>query len=89
VLLVGVTLALEERRKILSVIALAALPALLMAALGLLIQGQVADLLPRLFAGGLACLFCLAVAVGLLMPVAAASAINRLRRTFRVKGELG
>jgi putative peptidoglycan lipid II flippase len=89
VLLVGVTLALDERRRILGLISLAALPALLMAALGLLIQGQVADLLPRLFAGGLACLFCVAVAVGLLVPSAAALALNRLRRTFRVKGELG
>jgi putative peptidoglycan lipid II flippase len=89
VLLAGVALALEERRKILSLIALAALPALLMTALGLVIQDAVADLLPRLFAGGLACVFCLAVAVGLLMPAAALSAFNRLRRTFRVKGELG
>jgi putative peptidoglycan lipid II flippase len=89
VLLVGVTLALPERRKILSLIALAALPALLMATLGLLIEGAVADLLPRLFVGGLACLFCLAVAVGLLMPTAALFVLDRLRRTFRVKGELG
>jgi putative peptidoglycan lipid II flippase len=89
VLLVGVALALPERRKILGLIALAALPALLMAALGLLIQGAVADLLPRLFIGGLACLFCLAVAIGLLVPTAALSPLNLLRRTFRVKGELG
>jgi putative peptidoglycan lipid II flippase len=60
-----------------------------MAALGLLIQGAVADLLPRLFIGGLACLFCLAVAIGLLVPTAALSPLNLLRRTFRVKGELG
>jgi putative peptidoglycan lipid II flippase len=89
VLLVGVALALEERRRMLALIALASLPALLMAALGLLIQAQVADLLPRLFAGGLACLLCLVVAIALLMPAAALSAFNRLRRTFRVKGELG
>jgi putative peptidoglycan lipid II flippase len=89
VLLVGVALALPERRKILGLIALAALPALLMAALGLLIHGAVADLLPRLFIGGLACLFCLAVATGLLVPTAALSPLNLLRRTFRVKGELG
>ena len=89
VLLVGVALALKERRNILSLIALAGLAALLMAALGLLIQGAVADPLPRLLAGCLACLFCFAVAVGLLMPTAALSALNRLRRTFRVKGELG
>jgi putative peptidoglycan lipid II flippase len=88
VLLVGVVLALKERHKILSSMALASLPALLMAALGLLIQGAVPDLLPRLFLGGLACLLCLAFAVGLLVPTAALSALNRLRRTFRVKGEL-
>jgi putative peptidoglycan lipid II flippase len=89
VLLGGVVLALQERRKILTLVALAALPALLMAALGILIQGAVADLLPRLFAGGLACLACIGFAVGLLVPSAVLSAFNRLRRTFRVKGELG
>jgi putative peptidoglycan lipid II flippase len=89
VLLGGVVLALQERRKILTLVALAALPALLMAALGILIQGAVADLLPRLFAGGLACLACIGFAMGLLVPSAVLSAFNRLRRTFRVKGELG
>ena len=89
VLLLGVTLALPERRRILSLITLAALPALLMAALGLLIQGAVDALLPRLFFGGLACVFCLVVALSLLVPTAALSVLNRLRRTFRVKGELG
>ena len=87
--LVGVALALPERRRILSLIALAALPALLMAALGLLIQGAVDAPLARLLVGGLACVFCLAVAASLLVPAAALSLLNRLRRTFRVKGELG
>jgi putative peptidoglycan lipid II flippase len=89
VLLVGVVLALEERRKILNLIALAALPALLTAALGILIQGAVPGLLARLFAGGLACLVSVGFAVGLLMPSAALAAFHRLRRPFRVKGELG
>lgn len=88
VLLVGVVLALKERRKILPLIGLALLPALLMAALGLLIQDAVADLLPRLMAGGLACLMCLVFAISLLMPTVALSALHRVRRTFRVKGEL-
>jgi putative peptidoglycan lipid II flippase len=89
VLLIGVVLALQERRRILSLAVLGMLPALLMAALGLLIQGAVADLLPRLFAGAIACLVCIAVAVGVLLPAAVPLALNRLRRTFHVKGELG
>lgn len=89
VLLIGVVLALEERRKILGLVALGMLPALLMAALGVLIQGAIADLLPRLFAGGIACLFCIAVAAAVLVPAAVPMVLNRLRRTFQVKGELG
>lgn len=88
VLLLGVALVLEQRRKILSLAALALLPALLMAALGLLIQGAVADLLPRLLIGGLACLVCLAFAVGLLLPTAAVAALSRVRRTFRLRGQV-
>ena len=57
-------------------------------ALGLLIQGAFTDLLSRLFAGGLGYLVCLGFAVGLLMPDTGLSALRRLRRTFRVKGEL-
>src|SRR5262249_25695174 len=56
VLLIGVVFALPERRKILSLAVLGLLPALLMAALGAAIQGAIADLLPRLFMGGMACL---------------------------------
>ncbi len=85
VLLLGVVLALKERRKMLSLLAFALLPALLMAALGLSIQGTIEDLLPRLFAGGLACLVCIAFAIGLLAPTMALSAISRVRRTFRVR----
>jgi putative peptidoglycan lipid II flippase len=89
VLLIGVVLALEERRKILGLALLGLLPALLMAALGIAIQGAIADLLSRLFIGGLACLFCIAVAVVMLVPAALPLALNRFRRTFHVKGELG
>jgi putative peptidoglycan lipid II flippase len=88
VLLLGVVLALQQRRRILVTMALAALPALLMAALGLLIQGAVDDPLSRLFAGGLACLACVAFAVSLLMPNVAQASLSRLRR-FRVKGQPG
>ena len=89
VLLVGVVLALEERRKILGLILLAMLPALLMATLGVLIQDAIADLLLRLFVGGVTCLVCIAVAVAVLMPTIVPVALNRVRRTFHVKGELG
>jgi putative peptidoglycan lipid II flippase len=89
VLLIGVVLALEERRKILSLAMLGLLPALLMAALGVVIQGAIADLLPRLFIGGMTCLACIAVAVVMLVPAALPFALSRFRRTFQVKGELG
>lgn len=89
VLLAGVVLALQQRRRILAVMALAVPPALLMAALGLLIQDAVADPLPRVFAGGIACLACFAFAIGLLLPGAAHSALNRLRRRLRVKRQPG
>lgn len=89
VLLVGVVLALEERRKILTLTLLGMFPALLMAVLGVLIQGAIADLLPRLFIGGVACLVCIAIAFVILVPTALPMALNRFRRTFQVKGELG
>jgi putative peptidoglycan lipid II flippase len=89
VLLVGVVLALEERRKILGLVLLGMLPALLMVAIGVVIQGAIADLLPRLFVGGLACLVCIAVGVSILVPTAIPLMLNRLRRTFQAKGELG
>jgi len=89
VLLVGVVLALQERRKILSLAVLGMLPALLMAALGVLIQGAIADLLPRLFVGGIACLVCIVVAVVVLVPSAVPWALSFLRRTSHAKEELG
>jgi putative peptidoglycan lipid II flippase len=85
VLLVGVVLAFEQRRRILNVVGLALLPALLMVTLGMLIQDSVAGLLPRLAVGGLACIACVVFAVFLLMPTASISAFNRVRRTFRVR----
>jgi putative peptidoglycan lipid II flippase len=85
VLLLGVVFALKERRKILSLIILSLLPALLMVALGLSIQGAVEALLPRLFAGGLACLVCIVFAIALLAPNMALVALGRVRRGFRVR----
>jgi putative peptidoglycan lipid II flippase len=89
VLLVGVVLALEERRKILTLTLLGMFPALLMTALGVLIQGAIADLLPRLFIGGMACLVCIAIAVVVLVPAALPSVLNRFRRASHARGELG
>ena len=88
VFLLGVVVVLGEPRRILAPIGFALLPALLMAALGLLIQATVAGMLPRLFVGGLAYLVCLAFAIGLLMPTMVGSAFRHLRRTLKVKGEL-
>jgi putative peptidoglycan lipid II flippase len=89
VLLVGVVLALEERRKILNLTLLGMFPALLMAALGVLIQGAIVDLLLRLFIGGIACLVCIAIAVVVLVPGALPLVLDRFRRTSHAKGELG
>ena len=88
VLLLGVVIVLGEPRKVLTPMGLALLPALLMVALSLLIQSEIAGMLPRLFVGGLAYLVCLVFAVGLLMPTMVSSAFSRLRRTFKVRGEL-
>jgi len=88
VLLLGVVVVLGEPRKVLAPMGLALLPALLMVALGFLIQGEIAGMLPRLFAGGLAYLVCVAFAGGLLMPAMVSSAFSHLRRTFKVRGKL-
>jgi putative peptidoglycan lipid II flippase len=88
VLLLGIVVVLGEPRKVLTPIGFALLPALLMVALGLMIQDTVAGMLPRLFVGGLAYLVCLAFAVGLLMPTTVSSAFRHVRRTFKMRGEL-
>ncbi|CCE11265.1 putative Virulence factor MviN-like protein [Bradyrhizobium sp. STM 3843] len=88
VLLLGVVLVLGERRKVLTLIGTALVPALLMMALGQLIQSSVAGLLPRLLVGGCTYLVCLAVAVALLMPTALGTALRQIRRLSNVKGQL-
>jgi putative peptidoglycan lipid II flippase len=88
VLLAGMVLVLGERRKVLALIAFALLPALLMVALGLLVQGAFAGLLARLFVGGLAYLVCLGFAVGLLVPNIGLLVLSRIRRTLSVRREL-
>ena len=85
VLLLGMVLALGERRKVLALLALASLPALLMAALGLLIEGEFADVVIRLFAGSLTYLVCLGFAIWLLLPSMGQMVLDRVRRTLRVR----
>ena len=51
-------------------------------------RGAFTDLPLRLFVDGLAYLLCLGFAISVLMPATALSALNRVRGTFRVKGEL-
>jgi putative peptidoglycan lipid II flippase len=57
--------------------------------LGFVIQGQLEGLLQRLFAGGIADLGCLALAVALLTPSIVNGLFRQLRRSFRLRGELG
>jgi putative peptidoglycan lipid II flippase len=87
VLLAAVVFVLEGRRKILFLILLALLPASLMALFGWQIHGAFAGTIERLFAGVLAYLVCLAIAVGLLMPTAYVSVLGRVRRNFGTKGD--
>ncbi|MEH2471553.1 putative peptidoglycan lipid II flippase [Nitrobacteraceae bacterium AZCC 2161] len=84
VLLAGVVTALEARRKLLFLIFLASFPAALMVLLGWQIHENFVGTLPRLFAGGGACLVCVALAMGLLMPTACVAAFARVRSRFQI-----
>lgn len=83
VLLMGVVLVLGARRKVLTLMAIALIPALLMFALGFLIKGAFSTLLAKLFLGSIAYLVSFALAVALLVPNLGVSAMNRVRRSFR------
>jgi putative peptidoglycan lipid II flippase len=87
VLLAAVILALESRRKIAFLILLSLVPASLMLAGGLLIQGAFSDSIQGLLFGGLAYLVCFAFAVGLLMPATCIWGYNRVRIAFRGRGD--
>jgi len=89
VLLFGVVFVLGEGRKITKVIGIALVPTLLMLVLGLLIQSHLEGLLPRLFAGGIAYLACLALASAMLMPAIVSGMLRQLRRSFGIRGEAG
>jgi putative peptidoglycan lipid II flippase len=79
VLLAGVLIVLGSRRKILFLICLASFPAALMAFLGWQVHEAFSGTLPRLFAGGIACLACVALSVAILMPGAYVAAFARVR----------
>ena len=68
VLLAGITIALTARRKLLFLIFLASFPAALMIFLGWQIHGAFNGTWQRLFAGGAACVVCIAIAFAMLMP---------------------
>jgi putative peptidoglycan lipid II flippase len=79
VLLAGVLIVLGSRRKILFLIFLASFPAALMAFLGWQVHEEFSGSLPRLFAGGIACLACVALSFAILMPGAYVAAFERVR----------
>jgi len=84
VLLAGVVLALDSRRKLLFLIFLASFPAGLMVFLGWQIHQEFTATLPRLFAGGAAYLVCIVLSVGLLMPASCVAAFERVRRKIKI-----
>ncbi len=84
VLLAGVVLALDSRRKLLFLIFLASFPAALMAFLGWQVHQEFTATLPRLFAGGVAYLVCVALALVLLMPASCVAAFARVRRRIKI-----
>ena len=69
------------------VVSFAMISMLLMLVLGFVIPGYLEGLLQRLFAGGIADLGCLALA--LLMPAIVGGMFKQLRRSFGMRGELG
>jgi hypothetical protein len=71
------------------VLGCAMIPMLVILVLGFVIQSQLEGLLQWLFAGGIADLACLALAVALLTPAIVNGLFRQLRRSFRLRGELG
>ncbi|MDC7787140.1 lipid II flippase MurJ [Rhodoplanes sp. TEM] len=80
VLLGGTILALECRRRVLVLVLIGLGPAAVMAGLGWLIHTEVTGTLPRLVAGGFACLFSIAVAAAVLMPATCRAVLDRIRK---------
>jgi putative peptidoglycan lipid II flippase len=79
VLLGGIMIALTARRKLLFLIFLASFPAALMLLLGWQVHEAFSGPWQRLFVGGAACLVCIAISVGMLMPKAYVAGFARLR----------
>jgi putative peptidoglycan lipid II flippase len=79
VLLGGIMIALTARRRILFLIFLSSFPAALMVFLGWRIHDLFDGTWQRLFAGGFACLICVAISVAMLMPGFYVAAIARIR----------
>jgi putative peptidoglycan lipid II flippase len=79
VLLVGIILALEYRAHLFRLVALAAIPAALMAVAGWQVNAAFTGTLPRLIAGGVACGVCMLIAMAMLMPVARQTALAYVR----------
>jgi putative peptidoglycan lipid II flippase len=79
VLLAGTMLALGCRRRLSLLVLTAAGPAALMGLLGWQIHQQWEGMLPRLFAGGLACVLCIGLAMAILMPTGTKAVIYRIR----------
>jgi putative peptidoglycan lipid II flippase len=84
ILLGGVVIALEARGRLLFLIGLATIPAILMVLLGWQIHETVVGTLPRLFAGGVAYLICISLALALLLPTACVAAFTRVRLWLHV-----
>lgn len=84
ILLGGVVIALDSRRKLLFLIFLASIPAALMGLLGWQVHEHVEATLPRLLVGGVAYLACIALALAMLLPSLYVAAFSRVRRLFRI-----
>lgn len=82
VLLAGVMMVLKSRKKLLLWLFLASIPAMLMILLGWQIHEWLAGTWQRLFAGGIACLACIALCFALLLPGIYVAAFARLRSRF-------
>lgn len=82
VLLAGVMMVLKSRKKLLFWLFLAGIPAVMMGLAGWQIHGWLAGTWQRLFAGGAACLACIALSFALLLPGIYIAAFARLRSRF-------
>jgi putative peptidoglycan lipid II flippase len=78
-LLAGVVLALKCGGRLLFLICIALVPAAILAMIGWKIDETVTGSYQRLFAGGIACVGCIALAASILMPMELKAALRRVR----------